>query len=146
MTIEPLGSLMTVQAQTYEPKQVERKTQEEVISPQVQVQEIEKTASIVKGLNKSELRKDKNNENRNNNLKEMTEEERQKLREYVKRANKKFMNSRAEFRIHEETNRIAIKIVDRETEEVIKEIPPEKFLDNLATRMELAGLFMDARK
>ena len=53
--------------------------------------------------------------------------------------------SDAKFGIHEKTNRIVIKLVDRETQEVIKEIPPEKTLDLLAKRMELAGVLVDER-
>lgn len=53
--------------------------------------------------------------------------------------------SDAKFGIHEKTNRIVIKLVDRETQEVIKEIPPEKTLDLLAKRMELAGVMVDQR-
>ena len=53
--------------------------------------------------------------------------------------------SDAKFGIHEKTNRIVIKLVDRETQEVIKEIPPEKTLDLLAKRMELVGVLVDER-
>lgn len=53
--------------------------------------------------------------------------------------------SDAKFGIHEKTNRIVIKLVDRETQEVIKEIPPEKTLELLAKRMELAGVLVDER-
>lgn len=51
----------------------------------------------------------------------------------------------AKFGVHDKTNRIIIKLVDRETQEVIKEIPPEKTLDLLAKRMELAGVLVDQR-
>nr|MDE7477119.1 flagellar protein FlaG [Lachnospiraceae bacterium] len=54
-------------------------------------------------------------------------------------------HSAAKFGIHEKTNRVTIKLVDRETQEVIKEIPPEKTLDLLAKRMELAGVMVDAK-
>lgn len=47
--------------------------------------------------------------------------------------------------VNDKTNRIIIKLVDRETQEVIKEIPPEKTLDLLAKRMELAGVLVDQR-
>ncbi len=53
--------------------------------------------------------------------------------------------SDTKFGIHEKTNRIVIKLVDRDTQEVIKEIPPEKTLDLLAKRMELAGVLVDQR-
>lgn len=47
--------------------------------------------------------------------------------------------------IHEKTKRINVKIINAETKEVIKEIPPEKMLDMVAKMWELAGLFVDER-
>lgn len=54
-------------------------------------------------------------------------------------------HSEPKFGIHEATQRVTIKIIDKETQEVIKEIPPEKNLDLLAKRMELAGVLMDEK-
>jgi flagellar protein FlaG len=39
-----------------------------------------------------------------------------------------------------------IKIVDRETKKVIKEIPPEKSLDMLERAWEIAGILMDEKR
>lgn len=50
------------------------------------------------------------------------------------------------FKIHERTNEVMVKIVDAETEEVIREIPPEKLLDMFANMLELAGLIVDERR
>lgn len=47
------------------------------------------------------------------------------------------------FRVHEETERIIARVIDRETGELIREIPPEKFLDMVARLQELAGVFID---
>jgi len=47
------------------------------------------------------------------------------------------------FRVHEETERIIARVIDRETKEVIREIPPEKFLDMIARLQELAGVFIN---
>ena len=43
-------------------------------------------------------------------------------------------------------NRVMIKIVDRETKKVIKEIPPEKSLDMLERAWEIAGILMDEKR
>ena len=48
--------------------------------------------------------------------------------------------------MHEETNRVTIKIVDKETKEIIKEFPPEKTLDMIAKVWEMAGLFVDEKR
>lgn len=50
-----------------------------------------------------------------------------------------------EFSIHEDTKRIAVKVHDRETGEVIREIPPEKMLDIAAKLLEMAGILVDER-
>ena len=55
-------------------------------------------------------------------------------------------NSEAIFGIHEETNRVTIKIVDKESKKVIKELPPEKTLDMIAKVWEIAGLLVDERR
>ena len=60
--------------------------------------------------------------------------------------NKKAYNSEAIFGIHEETNRVTIKIVDRSTKEVIKEFPPEKTLNMIAKVWEVAGLLVDEKR
>ena len=68
-----------------------------------------------------------------------------KLKKVMEQAVASLPHSAAKFGIHEKTNRIIIKLVDRDTQEVIKEIPPEKTLDLLAKRMELAGVLVDER-
>lgn len=55
-------------------------------------------------------------------------------------------NTIAEFGYNEPTNRITIKIKDKDTNEVIKEIPSEKALEMLAKAWELAGIMVDERR
>lgn len=75
-----------------------------------------------------------------------TSQQNEKIKKAIEDINKKAMNSEAIFGIHEETNRVTIKIVDRSTKEVIKELPPEKTLDMIAKVWELAGLMVDERR
>ena len=49
------------------------------------------------------------------------------------------------FSVHKKTKQIMIKIIDTKTEEVIKELPPEKLLDMVASMMERAGLIIDKK-
>jgi len=49
-------------------------------------------------------------------------------------------------KVHEKTHRISVKVVNTRTEEVIREIPPEKTLDMFAKMLELAGLLYDEKK
>lgn len=55
-------------------------------------------------------------------------------------------NTEAIFGIHEGTNRVTIKIVDKESKEVIKELPPEKTLDMIAKVWEMAGILVDEKR
>ena len=55
-------------------------------------------------------------------------------------------SAEAVFGIHEKTNRVTIKIVDKDTKEVIKELPPEKTLDMIARVWEMAGLLVDEKR
>ena len=51
----------------------------------------------------------------------------------------------AVFGIHDDTNRVTIKIVDKKSKEVIKEFPPEKTLDMIAKVWEMAGIMVDEK-
>lgn len=64
----------------------------------------------------------------------------------VTEANFKATRTRCEYSVEEKTNRISIKLIDEQTDEVIKEIPPEKSLEMLAKVWELAGLLVDEKR
>lgn len=69
------------------------------------------------------------------------------IRKAIEELNKKMLaNHEAIFGIHEDTNRVTIKIVDKENKKVIKEIPPEKTLDMIAKLWEAAGILVDEKK
>lgn len=70
----------------------------------------------------------------------------EQLKKAVEEINKKANNASAVFGVHEETNRITIKIVDKDSKEVIKEFPPEKTLDMIAKVWEMAGLMVDEKR
>ncbi len=55
-------------------------------------------------------------------------------------------NRKFEYSIHEETKEIMIKVIDSQTDEVIREIPPEKILDMVAKMWEMAGILVDERR
>lgn len=70
------------------------------------------------------------------------------IKDAISRANNKLKSHRTkcEFSYHEETKRVSIKVLDKETEEVIREIPPEETLEMIERMMELAGLLIDERR
>jgi flagellar protein FlaG len=49
------------------------------------------------------------------------------------------------FSVHEELGREFIQVIDKDTEEVIKEIPSEEFLDMVASMLKFAGLIVDEK-
>lgn len=66
----------------------------------------------------------------------------------IEKANGKFESKSNElsFSVHEKTKQIVVKVIDKQTKEVIKEIPPEKILDMIANMMEISGLFIDEKR
>ena len=68
------------------------------------------------------------------------------MKKAVEDINKKAKTSEAVFGIHEGTNKVTIKIVDKQTKETIKEFPPEKTLDMIAKVWEMAGLMVDEKR
>jgi flagellar protein FlaG len=71
----------------------------------------------------------------------------QHLIQTIERANRalKGVDKRFEFSIHEDTKEIMVKVINDETDEVIREIPPEKILDMVAKMWELAGILVDRK-
>ena len=72
----------------------------------------------------------------------------EEVKSAIKEANKRavFGHASAQFSYHEATKRISVKIVDKDTKEIIREIPPEKTLDMISKMWELAGLVVDEKR
>ena len=66
----------------------------------------------------------------------------------IERANDaiRITNRRFEFKIHEKTKKIMVKVIAAETDEIIREIPPEKILDMVAMMWEMVGIIVDERR
>ena len=71
--------------------------------------------------------------------------ENERIQKAIERMNAQLPNSEIKFGIHEKTDRVMIKLLDKETKEVIKEFPPEKTLDMIAKCMEIAGVILDEK-
>lgn len=50
-----------------------------------------------------------------------------------------------EISIHEKTHDIMVKVLNKDTGELIREVPPEKTLDLVASMMEIAGILVDEK-
>lgn len=69
----------------------------------------------------------------------------EKIKKTIEGLSAPLSNSEIKFGIHEKTNRVTIKIVDKDSKKVIKEIPPEKTLNMIAKCMEIAGVLVDEK-
>jgi flagellar protein FlaG len=54
--------------------------------------------------------------------------------------------SHLKYNYHEKSGEYFIWIINDETDEIIREIPPKKILDIYASLQEVAGLLFDARR
>ena len=143
MAIEPLGSVMSYQAQTVQPvapKVVEKSaaefTEGSALNDSVVIDRT--TPVVAQTTDKGGQNSGQNNGN--------PQAQNEQIRKAVEQLNKKLNNSEAVYGIHEGTNRITIKIVDKETKEIIKELPPEKTLDMIVKVWELAGMLVDEKR
>lgn len=66
----------------------------------------------------------------------------------IERANKAITGATCsfEYSIHESTKQIMVKVINKDTKEIIREIPPEKILDMVAKMWEMAGILVDERR
>lgn len=138
MALEPINSIMTVQAQTIQPKPVSTKPSVEYtdVSLAADTPKVDNTTRVVENTNeKSDFQQKKEKEPSN-----------ETLHKAIEKINKQMTNSEAIYGFHDKTNRVTIKIIDKETKEVIKELPPEKTLDLIAKAWELAGILVDEKR
>lgn len=149
MGIEPLGSAMTYQAQTAVKPQTVTPVNMEVPEDGQTVNIDATTASVTKI--ETEDQKNESSDGNGSTQQQASREPQQasdQLKKAIAEMNKKINNTNQEavFGLHEDTNRVMIKIVDKETKETIKEFPPEKTLDMIARIWEMAGILVDEKR
>lgn len=141
MAIEPLGSVMSLQAQ---PIQKTEAVKPVTGGTESAVQEMSQAAeAAAMTITPAE---GKENNNGENGTREQGQPSKEQLRQAVEKINKNMSHSEVLFGIHEATNRITIKVVNKDTKEVLRELPPEKTLDMIAKVWELAGILVDERR
>ena len=86
------------------------------------------------------------NDGQNSLAEQQKEASQDQIKKAVEKLNKNMANAEAVYGIHEGTNRVTIKIVDKDTKETIKELPPEKTLDMIARVWEMAGILVDEKR
>ncbi len=135
MSIEGVNNVQLVSMQT---PQMPQASQPKVIETEAATKEKAVAESIKVNTDEAELG---NNINKDN-TKDVSAEQ---IKKTLDELNKKMMNTACQYGIHEGTGRVTIKIVDKETRDVIKEIPAEETLELIAKAWELAGIMVDKR-
>ncbi len=141
MAIEPISSVMTMQAQgsvvqrTQAPVKTERPESSATSSVQA-AEQVDKTTNVVENT------REKGQADSGEKGKDQQQATHDQIRKAVEQINKTLGNSEAVFGIHEDTNRVTIKIVDKTTKEVIREFPP----DMIAKVWDLAGILVDEKR
>ena len=151
-TIEPLNSVMTYQAQAVEKPQPVAPVNTEVPEDGQTVNVDETTAAVARPQTENEKEGESGGSGSQQqqaaaSRQAQVQQQSEQLKKAIAEMNKKINNSNEEavFGVHEDTNRIMIKIMDKETKEVIKEFPPEKTLDMIARIWEMAGILVDQK-
>ena len=143
MAIEALNSAVSYQAQTTrQAKPVQKTVVEDTEVTTTQGKAVSGDIAAGTRVGETERQDSQSGQNGSQNQQPSNEQ----LKKAVEQLNKSMPHSEAIFGFHEETNRVTIKIIDREPKEVIKELPPEKTLDMIAKVWELAGILVDEKR
>lgn len=102
--------------------------------------------SVDQGISVVENSKSKGEAQNQNGEEKNSQNDLDQIRKAVEKMKKNMPHSEAVFGIHDGTNRVTIKLIDKDTKEVIKELPPEKTLDMIAKVWEMAGILVDEKR
>ncbi|MCR4584365.1 MAG: flagellar protein FlaG [Lachnospiraceae bacterium] len=145
MAIEPISSAMAYSAQPTVRTETAQNTSNETTEGKVSDLNAPQVDAETLSVSKAQTEGDENGESRGQQQQQAPMND-DTIKKALEELTKKQANFISEFGIHEKTNRITVKIVDKDTKEVIKELPPEKMLDMIAKVWEYAGLFVDEKR
>ena len=137
MSIEPIGTMTSVQMQNT--TKISKPVENMEVSTQPQPNSVDTvTAAVAKVSNSANQEGQEGNQSQSGS--------KETARQAAQTYNKLTENTKAVFGVNEATNRITIKIVDKDTDEIIKEFPAEKTLDMIARVWEMAGIMVDEKR
>jgi flagellar protein FlaG len=120
-------------------------------SPQPSVQKIVNTNSKVQGLNNKNNSKNSDDQVQIKAIDTFGQHERNVDEDELHKTIDKILktlegdSTSLKFDIHKDTNTIMVKVIDNNTQKVIREIPPEKILDMIASIWKLVGIIIDEK-
>lgn len=143
MAIEPIGTMTAMQVQSQvrvtpvEPSTSASKSVEVVSEQSATPMLDETTAAVAKAMESNSDGQQQSSQK---------EPDPETLKKALESINKNMANTSAVYGIHEGTNRVTIKLIDKHTKETIKELPAEKTLDMIARVWEMAGILVDEKR
>ncbi|MCT2537263.1 flagellar protein FlaG [Aquibacillus koreensis] len=105
------------------------------------------TSARERSVNEQQTELYQTSEKKNQNYKTVEEPNKEEVKSLVDSLNK-FLEptyTNLKFEFHEKLERYYVTIVDPESKEIIKEIPPKKLLDVYASMAELMGFIVDEK-
>ena len=136
MSVDAINATQTIYTNNVQ-AMPEHKIKEATVNVQ---QAIVSAPSKVNSVLETELERDQSYEEQ---LRKSTMSNSETVKKVISEINKSNPNSVVQFGVHEATNRMTIKILDKDTRKVIKEFPAEQTLDLIAKAWELAGFMID---
>ena len=143
MAIEPIGTMTAMQVQSQvrvtpvEPSTSASKSVEVVSEQSATPMLDETTAAVAKAMESNSDGQQQSSQK---------EPDPETLKKALESINKNMGNTSAVYGIHEGTNLVTIKLIDKHTKETIKELPAEKTLDMIARVWEMAGILVDEKR
>ncbi len=89
--------------------------------------------------------------NLNKDVSDYLEEDQKKLEEDIKKLNEAValvngeINEQLKFKLHKESERMMVQVMNIKKHEVVKEIPAEEVLDLIGRIKEMVGVFLDEK-
>lgn len=99
----------------------------------------------------NDQKNDIDNNKFNKDVRDYLEEDQQKLEEDIKKLNKTVdlvndeVNEQLKFKLHEESERMMVQVMNLKKNEVVREIPAEEVLDLIGKIKEMVGVFLDEK-
>ncbi len=117
------------------------------VSASVQAVNVSNQAESKDG-NETKVTTNASSDAKDDDAKSNKEANERKLKSIIGDTNNKMKDVRrmCEFSYHADVNRVSIKVINADTKEVIKEIPPEKTIEMIEKIWDIAGLLVDEKR
>lgn len=145
MALKPIqnGSGYENSMNSMDPNKAQRQNQQQ---NQQQLSHVNVSSTSVTQTVKPVFTQSGNSQSPNEDPGKHTQATESQIRAAIAEANFKATRTCCEFSVDEATKRISIKVIDKESKNIIREIPAEESLEVLAKIWELAGILVDEKR